>query len=68
MHGNSYDAIEKQIIKRAVNRSIRDFKGHAVNDKTQEIFKGVESALEHKSKDKERAQNLDKVLAGKSLK
>ena len=51
-----------------MNRKIGDFSRHIDNDKTQDIIKGIDSALEWKPDDKECAQNLDKMLAGKSLK
>ena len=51
-----------------MNVSIRDFKRHTCNDKTQDVIKGTCSALESKPEDKECVQHLDKTLAGKSLK
>ena len=51
-----------------MNRNIGYFRWHTGNDKTKDIVKGVDSALECKTKGKECVQNLDKILAGKSLK
>ena len=51
-----------------MNRKFGDSSRHIDNDKTQDIIKGIDSALEWKPDDKECAQNLDKMLAGKSLK
>ena len=67
-HENYYDAIEKEIIKHAVNRNIGDFSRHIGNDKTQDVIKGIESALECKPEHKCCVQNLDKMLVGKYLK
>ena len=68
LHENSYDVIEKEIIKHAVNRNIGDFRGQSGNDKTQDIIKGIESALKCKPYGKECVQNLDSMLAGKIFK
>ena len=49
---NTYDTIEKEIIKCVVNRKIRDFDRHANKDKIQEIIKVIEETLECKPEDK----------------
>ena len=68
LYENSYDAIEKEIIKHTVNRHIGYFKRDKGNDKTQDIIKVIDSTLECKPEDKECVQNLDHILEGKSLK